>query len=116
MSWQKEIGGPGLLRVGDVAEERTRLKSAIPKKSKSGAEMVLVEVEKEVWGPRGLAMIDQRSWIFRPEVDASAGEKNTDKKMRGPTSIADIQGQGTFHGAFICDTEDVELTYNHRIH
>ncbi|CEJ83797.1 hypothetical protein VHEMI03261 [[Torrubiella] hemipterigena] len=121
MSWQKEIGGPGLLRVGDVAEERTRLKSAIPKKSKSGAEMVLVEVEKEVWGPRGLAMIDQRSWIFRPEVDASAGEKNTEKKMRGPTSIADIQGpefkERQFRWSPVALFRFSALTFNgHKIH
>lgn len=99
MSWPKELGGPGLLRVGDLAEERTRLKSAVAKKSKSGAEMVLVEVEKEVWGPRGLALVDQRSWIFRPEVDASAGEKTTEKKMRGPTSIIDVQGTGMSRGS-----------------
>lgn len=49
-----------LLRVGDEVEERTRLKAATAKKSRSAGEMVLVEVEKEFWGPRGLSVVDQR--------------------------------------------------------
>ncbi|CAK7202663.1 hypothetical protein SEUCBS139899_005389 [Sporothrix eucalyptigena] len=57
------------LKVGDEVEERTRLISATPKTSKStGAGMVLVEVEKELWSPRGLAVVDRRSWIFRPAI------------------------------------------------
>lgn len=92
--WQRELGGQGLLRVGDVAEESTRLKSAVAKKSKSGGEMVLVEVEKEVWGPRGLALKDQRSWIFRTEVDPDAAAKSTSKKMRRLTKMEDVQNGG----------------------
>lgn len=83
-----------VLRVGDVAEERTKLKSAIAKKSKSGSEMVLVQVEKEVWGPRGLALVDYRSWIFRPEVDASAGVKAIERRMRAATRIHDVKTDG----------------------
>lgn len=62
---------PGVdLRIGDTVEERTRLLSAAPKTSQStGNAMVLVEVEKEFWGPRGLALVDRRSWIFRPAVE-----------------------------------------------
>lgn len=55
------------LRVGQEVEERTRLVGATPKVSgRDGSEMVLVEVEKEFWGPQGLALVDRRSWIFRP--------------------------------------------------
>lgn len=55
------------LRVGDEVEERTRLVDAVAKRSRgSGAEMVVVEVEKEFWGPEGLALVDRRSWVFRP--------------------------------------------------
>jgi hypothetical protein len=91
--WSKGVE----LRVGEEAEERTRLVSAVPKRARDGGEMVLVEVEKEVWGKRGLAVVDLRwvpflldscwrdvrrhlgitaddlwmalrSWVFRPEV------------------------------------------------
>ena len=48
------------LRVGDEVEERTRLLKASPKKSSSSGDMVLVEVEKEFWGPRGLGLVDRR--------------------------------------------------------
>lgn len=63
------------LRVGQAVEERTRLVGATPKVSRRGggdgggggrSEMVLVEVEKEFWGPDGLALVDRRSWVFRP--------------------------------------------------
>jgi hydroxyacyl-ACP dehydratase HTD2-like protein with hotdog domain len=57
MTW---AGGKSQLRVGEVAEERTRLVSAVPKKSRGGGEMVLVDVEKEFWGKDGLALVDQR--------------------------------------------------------
>ena len=63
MSWAPAAAP---LRVGDEAEERTRLVGAAAKKSRGGSEMVLVDVEKEFWGPRGLALVDRRSWVFRP--------------------------------------------------
>ncbi|KAI1355912.1 hypothetical protein F5Y01DRAFT_113281 [Xylaria sp. FL0043] len=57
------LGGEGegvQLRVGDEVTEKTRLLSAVPKKSRDGSDMVLVQVEKEFWGPRGLAVVDER--------------------------------------------------------
>lgn len=57
MTWP---AGPAQLRVGEVAEERTKLLSAVPKTSRDGGEMVLVQVEKEFWGKDGLALTDQR--------------------------------------------------------
>lgn len=62
MTWT--AGTP--LRVGDEAEERTRLVGAAAKKSRDGSEMVIVDVEKEFWGPAGLALLDRRAWVFRP--------------------------------------------------
>lgn len=62
MSWTEGVP----LRVGEEVEERTRLVGATAKKSREGSEMVLVEVEKEFWGPKGLALVDRRSWVFRP--------------------------------------------------
>ncbi|KAG6362105.1 hypothetical protein INS49_010334 [Diaporthe citri] len=63
MTWTP---GAAPLRVGDEAEERTRFVGAAAKKSRGGSEMVLVDVEKEFWGPEGLALVDRRAWVFRP--------------------------------------------------
>lgn len=68
MRWPSGDGGERGLRVGDEVEERTRVLGAAAKRSRDGGEMVLVDVEKEIWGPRGLAVVDQRSWIFRPMI------------------------------------------------
>lgn len=55
------------LRVGQDVAETTRLVGATPKVSgRDGSEMVLVDVDKEFWGPDGLALVDRRSWVFRP--------------------------------------------------
>ncbi|KAL1861703.1 hypothetical protein Daus18300_008672 [Diaporthe australafricana] len=83
MSWPK---GAAPLRVGDEAEERTRLVGAAAKKSRDGAEMVLVDVEKEFWGPRGLALVDRRAWVFRPPP-------------REPLARSDAQVAGVVPGA-----------------
>ncbi|KAK8091635.1 hypothetical protein PG997_001996 [Apiospora hydei] len=88
------------LRVGQRAEERTRLLSATPKKSRDGGEMVLVEVEKEFWGPEGLALVDRRSWVFRPEVPAAHAEASRavqDTTVWGPSTAEDVDtGDGSY--------------------
>lgn len=48
------------LRVGEHVEENTTLLSAKVKKSRGGSDMILVEVEKQFWGERGLSVVDQR--------------------------------------------------------
>lgn len=69
MNWVEGVP----LRVGEEVEERTRLVAASPKRSRrDGSEMVLVAVEKEFWGPSGLALVDKRSWIFRPPPTVEA--------------------------------------------
>lgn len=62
MRWpEAEAGGErALLRVGDEVEERTRFLDAKAKKNAAGREMILVEIEKEFWGPRGLCLTDRR--------------------------------------------------------
>lgn len=96
MKWPAASSG-ALLRVGDEVEERTRLVSATAKKSRSAGEMVLVEVEKEFWGPNGLALVDQRSWVFRPEIDpetAPPAPKPLADVTRGPSSVKDFTNNG----------------------
>ncbi|KAI3401744.1 hypothetical protein diail_9408 [Diaporthe ilicicola] len=82
MAWKKEAA----LRVGDEAEERTRLVGAAAKRSRDGSEMVLVDVEKELWGPQGLALVDRRAWVFRPPP-------------REPLARSDAQVAGVVPGA-----------------
>ncbi|OLN89990.1 Mesaconyl-C(4)-CoA hydratase 1 [Colletotrichum chlorophyti] len=82
------------LKVGEDIEERTRLVAATPKKSRSGDEMVLVDIEKEFWGRDGLLVKDQRSWIFRPEVNvsvaaATAPSRSEKPLVSGPSTITD---------------------------
>ncbi|KAL3961100.1 hypothetical protein ACCO45_006217 [Purpureocillium lilacinum] len=79
MSWPDATASEhATLRVGDEVEERTRLVSATPKKSRGGGEMVLVEVEKELCAPRGHTVVDRRSWIFRPEIDPPVRDVGAD--------------------------------------
>ncbi|OHW94401.1 mesaconyl-c4 hydratase [Colletotrichum incanum] len=84
------------LKVGEEVEERTRLVAATPKKSRSGDEMVLVDVEKEFWGHEGLVAKDQRSWIFRPEVNFSQAARTAPPRSDrppafGPSRITDLK-------------------------
>lgn len=94
MSWPDATASEhATLRVGDEVEERTRLVSATPKKSRGGGEMVLVEVEKELCAPRGHTVVDRRSWIFRPEIDPSSASERaslTGEVPRAPTKLQDV--------------------------
>lgn len=98
MAWPAAGGDDTTLRVGDEVEERTRFVGATAKANKAGQEMVLVEIEKEFWGPRGLGVVDQRSWIFRPEVQATSGntKRLTDADTLGPSISRDELIEGTF--------------------
>lgn len=97
MRWVKGVP----LRVGDEVEERTRLVGATPKRSRSGGEMVLVDVEKEFWGPLGCALVDRRSWIFRPPPTAAfaRAEENTAGLMSGSvgtySTVEDVRVDGS---------------------
>ncbi|KAI1871431.1 uncharacterized protein JN550_004425 [Neoarthrinium moseri] len=85
------------LRVGELAEERTRLLSAAPKRSRDGSEMVLVDVEKQFWNEKGLALVDQRSWIFRPELKAATepiADPVQGTVIRGPSIVQDERIDG----------------------
>ncbi|KAL1889127.1 hypothetical protein Sste5346_009073 [Sporothrix stenoceras] len=76
MKWDLPESDKSGLLVGDIAEEHTRLLSAKPKvSSTTGKPMVLVEVEKQLFSPRGLVLVDRRSWIFRPPTEVSDEKK-----------------------------------------
>ncbi|PBP23284.1 hypothetical protein BUE80_DR006079 [Diplocarpon rosae] len=63
------VGGGNQLRVGQEATEITRLVSAVGKKDRAGGEMVIVGVEKILQNEHGVALVDKRNWIFRPEIE-----------------------------------------------
>ncbi|KUI60017.1 Mesaconyl-C(4)-CoA hydratase [Cytospora mali] len=93
---------PGVaLRVGETVEERTRLVGATAKRSRDGGEMVLVDVEKEFWGSEGLALVDRRSWVFRPPVrrtemplvkDAAEAGRIVEDGGGRRSSVEDVKG------------------------
>ncbi|GAW18431.1 hypothetical protein ANO14919_079060 [Xylariales sp. No.14919] len=96
MRW---LGDGVELRVGDEVREETRLLSATAKRSRDGGEMVLVEVLKEFYGPRGLALVDERNWIFRPEATiASPAAEATLREavIRGPSTVKDVPQDGAY--------------------
>ncbi|KAL7817921.1 hypothetical protein V8C44DRAFT_319639 [Trichoderma aethiopicum] len=84
------------LRVGDEAEEHTKLLSAMAKTSRSAGEMVLVEVEKKLYGSRGLALVDKRSWVFRPviqgqsEIRGGVAHRSVNGNILAPSSVSDV--------------------------
>ncbi|KAL7930766.1 hypothetical protein V8C35DRAFT_324210 [Trichoderma chlorosporum] len=83
------------LRVGEEAEEHTKLISAVAKTSRSAGEMVLVEVEKKLYGPQGLALIDKRSWVFRPSLPSGIEDNsalgNVDENILAASSVYDVK-------------------------
>ncbi|GAP90896.2 putative mesaconyl-c4 hydratase [Rosellinia necatrix] len=98
MRWAEAEGeGAGAaLRVGDEVEERTTLRSAVAKVGRDGAAMVLVGAVKEFWGPGGLAVVDERSWIFRPKATSAspaAELRLRDAVVTGPSTVKDILSQ-----------------------
>ncbi|KAL7952040.1 hypothetical protein V8C42DRAFT_350302 [Trichoderma barbatum] len=82
------------LRVGEEAEEHTKLISAVAKTSRSTGEMVLVEVEKKLYGSRGLTLVDTRSWVFRPVLHSNArvgvALRSVDGNILAPSSVTDV--------------------------
>lgn len=61
-------GESNQLKVGQRVTETTKLVSAVGKKTKAGEEMVVVGVEKSFRNEHGVALLDKRNWIFRPEI------------------------------------------------
>jgi hydroxyacyl-ACP dehydratase HTD2-like protein with hotdog domain len=66
LKWTRE--SKALLRVGQKVRETTKLISAVPKTLNSGREMLVVGVEKTFENDYGIALIDQRKWLFQPAL------------------------------------------------
>ncbi|KAI0863782.1 hypothetical protein F4860DRAFT_50056 [Xylaria cubensis] len=120
MRWIKDCP----LRVGEEAEERTRLISAEPKISRDGNEMVLVRVEKEFWNDKGLAVADERSWIFRAgrEESSENPQEIPLPLVKGSSNVEDVKRQASITERHFCWSPVAlfrfsALTFNgHKIH
>lgn len=66
LEWSQEPST--LLRVGQTVQETTKMLSAEPKILKTGAEMLVVGVEKTFETANGLALVDRRNWVFQKEI------------------------------------------------
>ncbi|KAI1164571.1 hypothetical protein F5B18DRAFT_661070 [Nemania serpens] len=128
MRWVDESDGGSPLRVGDEVEERTKLVKTVPQKGTNGTERILMDVVKEFWGPKGLALVDERTFIIRPEMTNSspAAEKRLkDVVVRGPSTMAFVSNKGVKSAYMSCRRRwsptglfrFSALTFNsHRIH
>lgn len=56
------------LRVGQTVQETTKMLSAEPKTLKTGAEMLVVGVEKTYETRSGVALVDRRSWVYQKAI------------------------------------------------
>ncbi|KAI1313216.1 hypothetical protein F5Y03DRAFT_338432 [Xylaria venustula] len=98
MRWETGDGEGGL-RIGDEVTETTKLIGAEAKVGSDGGEMVLVKVLKEFAGSRGLALVDERNWIFRPEatIPSPAAEKTLrEAVVKGPSTVKDVPKDGAY--------------------
>jgi hydroxyacyl-ACP dehydratase HTD2-like protein with hotdog domain len=72
LEWTRDPSS--LLRVGQVVQETTRMRSAEAKMLKSGGEMLVVGVEKTFENQNGVALIDRRNWVFQKEIGLGEGK------------------------------------------
>lgn len=84
--WEK--GNP--LRVGDEAIETTKLVSAEPKITRAGEEMIVVGVEKTFENLKGLALVDRRDWVFRPNLSGSPPSQGYSEAIRNDDTLLPI--------------------------
>ncbi|KAF2274059.1 uncharacterized protein EI97DRAFT_435430 [Westerdykella ornata] len=67
LKWSQDPSS--FLRVGQTIQETTKLLSAVSKKLKTGADMLVVGVEKTYTTEEGdVALIDNRNWVFQEEI------------------------------------------------
>ena len=62
---------PGVLRVGDAIQRRSRIQNVTEKTGKSGA-LVFVVVRHEVQGAEGVAVVEEQDIVYREEPDPNA--------------------------------------------
>lgn len=101
------------LRVGQTVQETTKMLSAEPKKLKTGAEMLVVGVEKTYETEKGVALVDKRNWVFQTEITEPKAAPPRPQEQPLPTGECTRDFQQTDVTLFRFSA----LTFNaHKIH
>ncbi|CAI6310171.1 unnamed protein product [Periconia digitata] len=106
------------LRIGQTVQETTKLTSAEAKKSKTGAEMLVVGVEKTFSNECGVALTDRRSWVFQQEITTPmpVPPRLADKAFENP-GVGDGMYYRDFKQSPVSLFRFSALTFNgHKIH
>ena len=86
LHWKKE----NPLRIGDEVTETTKLVSAEPKITRAGEEMIVVGVEKTFENGKGVALVDRRDWVFRPQLSGPPPAKGYSESIGGVNALLPI--------------------------
>ncbi|EDU41533.1 hypothetical protein A1F94_001899 [Pyrenophora tritici-repentis] len=113
LTWKQDR--TALLRVGQEVKETTKLLSAEPKSLKNGGEMLVVGVEKTFSNDHGIALTDQRNWVFQRELTPENPVKAPPRPPEKPLPIG--SNQRDFCQTPISLFRFSALTFNgHKIH
>ena len=118
MRWDKT----NRLAVGNHATETSKLVSAAPKITRTGEEMIVVGVEKTFENEKGVALVDRRDWVFRPELTGpvpvtEAQLKESRRSYTLPTPRSAGVKQRDFSQTAVSLFRFSALTFNgHQIH
>ncbi|KAI9744839.1 MAG: hypothetical protein M1818_001764 [Claussenomyces sp. TS43310] len=105
--------GQNTLKAEQNVSETTKVLSAEAKRTKAGEDMIVVGVEKTFENDNGVALVDRRSWIFRPAIT------NPMPVAPRPTEVALSDGPHTrdFTQTAVTLFRFSALTFNgHKIH
>ncbi|KAJ5902604.1 hypothetical protein N7495_003132 [Penicillium taxi] len=126
--WPRNADGkPNFLRVGQEVREKTKVLRAEAKVvKKTGEDMIVVGVEKEVSNEDGLSIIDRRNWVFRKALPvpsiATASNNLTSTAHTSLPKVSTILKNGSIHTRSMVLTPVTlfrfsALTFNpHKIH
>ncbi|ESZ95644.1 C6 transcription factor [Sclerotinia borealis F-4128] len=111
LEWVRE----NKLRVGQMVQEKTEVKSVEAKASSSGEDMLVVGVEKQFENSEGLALVERRNWIFKHEIDPQ--NRPPLPPLPPPASFTDARHWRDITNTSISLFRFSALTFNaHKIH
>jgi hydroxyacyl-ACP dehydratase HTD2-like protein with hotdog domain len=111
LKWSQEPSK--YLRVGQIVKETTRMLGVEPKRSKNGTDILVVSVEKIFENDQGIALIDQRNWVFRTAItQAQTPQPRPEEKC-----LPEAEHMRDFTQTDVSLFRFSALTYNgHKIH
>lgn len=104
------------LRVGQEVQETTTIRSAEPKRLKTGEEMCVVGVVKTYENAAGVALVDKRNWVFQTALNEKRAAPQRPQEKSLP-----VAGEGKSSRDFVQSEVTLfrfsALTFNaHKIH